>query len=387
MFNLVLKNSLRHRMRTLLTIAGLAISILAFGLMRTVLSAWFSGVEASSETRLITRNAVSLVFALPLSYKEKILSIPGVTGISYAYWFGGTYIDTKNFFPQFAVEPESYLDLHPEYVLTEKEKEDFIRQRNSCIVGAQLARKYGWQPGDTVRLTGTIFAGDWDLVIRGIYHGSGQFTDETQMLLHWQYVDETMQRDMPARSGYVGWYMVRIADPDDAVRVSTAIDTRFENSLAETKTETERAFNLSFISMLSAIITAMEVISVVIIAIMLLVLMNTMTMTARERIPEYAVLKAIGFRSRQLSSLIIGESALIAIAGGIVGILLMVPVCAAFSQFVSKNLSGFFPVFKLEYSTIGLAAAIALVVGLVAGLVPTVRVVRMKTADGLRHIG
>lgn len=387
MFNLILKNSLRHRMRTLLTIVGLAISILAFGLLRTVLGAWFSGVEASSETRLVTRNAVSLVFPLPLSYKEKILAIPGVTGISYAYWFGGTYIDTKNFFPQFAVEPESYLDLHPEYILTEKEKEDFIRQRNSCVVGAQLARKYGWELGDTVRLTGAIFAGDWDLVIRGIYHGSGQFTDETQMLLHWQYVDETMQREMPAMSGHVGWYMVRIANPDDAVRVSTAIDSRFENSLAETKTETEKAFNLSFISMLSAIITAMQVISVVIIAIMLLVLMNTMTMTARERIPEYAVLKAIGFRSRRLSALIVGESALIAIAGGIVGVLAMVPVCAAFSQFVAKNLSGFFPAFKLEYSTIGLAAAIALVVGLVAGLVPTARIARMKTADGLRHIG
>ncbi|MBI5119161.1 ABC transporter permease [Candidatus Poribacteria bacterium] len=387
MFKLILKNAFRHRMRTLLTIVGLAISILAFGLLRTAVSAWYTGVEASSQTRLITRNAVSLVFALPLSYKEKILGIPGVTGISYAYWFGGTYIDMKNFFPQFAVEPESYLDLHPEYALTEKEKEDFLKQRNSCVVGAALVRKHGWKLGDTVRLTGTIFAGDWDLVIRGVYHGSGQFTDENQMLLHWQYVDETMQRVMPEMSGYVGWYMVRIAGPDDAARVSAAIDSRFENSLAETKTETERAFNMSFISMLSAIITALRLISVVIVAIMLLVLANTMTMTARERIPEYAVLKAVGFRAQRLSALIIGESVLIAIAGGLVGILSLFPTCAAFSQFVAKNLSGFFPVFRLAYSTIGMATAITIVVGIVAGLFPTFRVARMKTADGLRHIG
>ncbi len=387
MFKLILKNSFRHRMRTSLTIVGLAISLLAFGVLRTAVTAWTSGVEASSQTRLITRSAVSLVFPLPISYKDKILGIPGVTGLSYAFWFGGIYKDAKNFFPQFAVEPESYLDLYPEYGLTATEKADFLRERNSCVIGAALARKYGWKIGDTIRLTGTIFTGDWDLVVRGIYHGSRQFTDETQMLLHRQYVDERMRDVMPGMAGFVGWYVERIASPDDAAAVSAAIDARFQNSSAETKTETERAFQMSFISMLGAIITALRVISGVIIMIMLLVLANTMAMAARERTPEYAVLKAIGFRTRQLSILIIGESALIAVAGGLVGILLMFPACAAFSKFVLENLLSIIPMFKLANSTIGLAVVLTVVVGVVAGLFPAIRVIRMKTTDALRHLG
>lgn len=387
MIRLICKNALRNKLRTLLTVLGIAVAILSFGLLRTIINAWYAGVEASSQTRLVTRNAVSLVFPLPLAYRAKIEKVPGVTGLSYGQWFGGTYIDNRNFFPQFAVEPEGYMELYPEYILSKEEKEDFLRERNSCVVGAKLARKYGWELGDSFRLTGTIFPGDWDFVIRGIYRGADDTADETMMFFHWKYLDETMGSVNPARSGQVGWYIVRIASPDDAARVSAAIDAGFENSLAETVTETERAFQMGFVSMTGAILTALKVISVVVVAIILLVLANTMAMTARERISEYAVLKTLGFRAKHLLVIIMGESILIALAGGVLGLLFMVPVCAGFARFVSETLGSFFPVFRLEQSTVALAMGAALLVGIVSGVFPAARAIHLKTVDGLRRVG
>lgn len=387
MIRLICKNALRNKLRTLLTVLGIAVAILSFGLLRTIISAWYAGVEASSQTRLITRNAVSLVFPLPLAYKAKIEKVPGVTGVSYGNWFGGIYIDNKNFFPQFAVEPEGYMELYPEYVLSEEERAAFFRERNSCVVGAKLARKYGWELGDSFRLTGTIFPGDWDFVIRGIYRGADETADETVMFFHWKYLDETLGGDNPARAGQVGWYVVRIASPDDASRISSAIDAQFANSLAETVTETERAFQMGFVSMTGAILTALKVISVVVVAIILLVLANTMAMTARERISEYAVLKTLGFRAKHLFVIIMGESVLIAMAGGLLGLFLMIPVCAGFARFVSETLGSFFPVFKLEGGTVALALGAAFLVGIVSGVFPASRAIQLKTADGLRRIG
>lgn len=383
---LIFKNALRHKLRTLLTALGIAVAILAFGLLRTIIGAWYAGVEASSQTRLITRNAVSLTFPLPLAYKEKIAQVPGVTSISYGQWFGGQYKDPKNFFPQYAVEPESFLQLYPEILLSAAEKDNFLRERNACIVGVQLANKYGWKVGDSFRLTGTIFPGDWDFVIRGIYRGAEKGTDEASMYFHWQYLDESLNRTAPRRTGQVGVFYVGITSPDDAVRVSDAIDAMFDNSLAETKTETEKEFQMSFISMVGTIITAVQIISVVVIAIILLVLANTMAMTARERITEYAVLKTLGFRAKHLWGLILGESILIAMIGGTTGILLTVPLCQAFATFLSQNLGSIFPIFELSEATIVLSAVCALTVGIVAGIFPTLRATRMRIADGLRQV-
>ncbi len=384
---LVFKNALRHKLRSILTALGIAIAVLAFGILRTVIDAWYIGVEASSQTRLITRNQVSLGFPMPLAYRDKIVQIPGVTGISIGQWFGGVYIDPKNFFARFAVEPESFLPLYPEYVLIEKEKEDFIKERNSCIVGAKIANNYGWKLGDTIRLIGDIFPGDWDFVIRGIYHGSERTTDKTQMFFHWKYLDERLGMTAPGRAGQVGFFFLGVASPDDVVRVSETIDAMFDNSMAETKTETEKEFQLSFVSMVGTIITTVQVISVVVIAIILLVLANTMAMTARERVSEYAVLKTLGFRPLHLIGLIFGESLFISILGGAVGLILAVPTIQKFGEFLSVNLGSFFPVFELSRSTVLLAAAAALLVGLAAALFPMIKASRMRIADGLRYIG
>jgi putative ABC transport system permease protein len=384
---LVIKNAMRHKLRSFLTAAGIGIAILAFSLLRTVIDAYFIGVEASSQTRLITRHRVSLNFFLPLAYKEKIAAIPGVTEVSYGCWFGGTYVDPKNFFGRIAVEPETFMTLYPEFMLTPAEKESFLKERNSCIVGRKLAAKYGWEIGDTFRLIGDIFPGEWDFVIRGIYRGRDRATDETTMYFHWKYIDERLSQGGSGSFSQVGWYYVGVENADDVVRICKAVDEKFTNSLAESKTETEKEFNLSFISMVGTIITAVRVISIVVIAIILLVLANTMAMTARERISEFAVLKTLGFRPQHIVGLIFGESAFITFAGWIFGMMITLPTIAAFGAFLEENVGSFFPVFEISVSTLILSVIAALSVGVLSGLFPTLYTVNMKISDGLRQVG
>lgn len=383
---LVFKNALRHKLRSILTALGIAIAVLAFGILRTMIDAWFAGVEATSDMRLVTRNAVSLTFPLPLAYKEKIAQVPGVTQVSYGNWFGGQYIDQKNFFPRFAIEPETFLPLYPEFKLTEKEQDDFLKERNACIVGAKIANKYGWKLGDSIRLIGDIYPGDWDFVIRGVYHGADRITDETNLFFHWKYLDEQIAQVTPGRAGQVGVFYIGVASPADVVRASEAIDALFDNSLAETITETEKEFQMSFISMIGTVITTVRVISVVVIAIILLVLANTMAMTARERISEYAVMKTLGFRPFHLIGLIFGESMLIAVLGGVAGLALAFPIVQAFGRVLTDTLGSFFPVFDLTPSTLVFAVIATILVGIIAALFPTLRAIRMRIADGLRQI-
>ncbi|MFN3533163.1 MAG: ABC transporter permease, partial [Candidatus Brocadia sp.] len=241
---LIYKNAFRHKLRTSLTILGITIVILAFSLLRTVVSAWYAGVEASSATRLVTRNSISLVFPLPISYKDKIRQIHGVKFVSYAYWFGGIYIDEKNFFANFAVEPKSFLELYPEYILPPDQKGVFLRDRKAVIAGQKLAAKYHWKCGDTITLKGTIFPGNWEFVLRGIYQGRDKSTDETQFFFHWDYLNESLKKTAPLRADQAGFYLIGVNNPDLAEEVAVAIDKTFKNSLAETLTETEKAFQL-----------------------------------------------------------------------------------------------------------------------------------------------
>ena len=382
-FKIIFKNALRHKLRSSLTVIGIAVAVLAFCLLRTVINAWYAGVEASAANRLITRNAISLIFPLPLSYMTKIKQIPGVTGISYANWFGGIYIDEKHFFPQFAIDSAHFFDLYPEIYIPPDQKADFLRERKACVAGRKLVNRYQWKLGQVVPLRGVIFPGNWEFVLRGVYQGTQKIVDETQFFFHWDYLNEQMKLKTPVRANQVGWYVIRLADPFKAPEVAQTVDGMFKNSLAETLTETEKAFQLGFIAMTEAIVVSIKVISIVVIIIIMIVLANTMAMTARERQAEYAVLKTLGFGSGTIFELITGESLLIALAGGILGVILTFPAV----RWVAGSLEQFFPVFRVHSSTLWMALGSAVLVGFVAALIPFYRAVHIRIAEGLRGIG
>jgi putative ABC transport system permease protein len=380
---LLFKNAFRHKLRTALTILGITIAILAFGVLRTVVAAWYAGVESSSASRLVTRNAISLIFPLPISYKDKIRQIEGVRTVSYGTWFGGVYKDEKNFFPNLAVEARSFMEIYPEFILSDEELRAFIKDRKGFMAGRKLITRFKWKIGDTVTLKGLIFPGDWDFVLRGVYRGRDKTVDETQFLFHWDYLNERIKPKMPTWANQVGFYMIGLTRPELAADVSIAVDKTFKNSLAETLTETEKAFQMSFVSMTETIVSAIQLVSFVVIIIIMAVVANTMAMTTRERIGEYAILKTMGFGGWHILSLILGESLVITLVGGVLGIVLTFPAAAVFSH----ELSNFFPIFNVEIKTIYLDLAAALLVGIIAAVVPTRLAIRIRIADGLRRIG
>lgn len=382
LLKLLLRNAFRHKLRTGLTIVGLVVAVCAFGLLRTLVDAWYAGVAASSSTRLVTRSSVSLTFPLPLNYAERLKAVDGVTTISWANWFGGVYQTERNFFPQFAVEPASYLKLYPEYVLTDDEKQAFLRDRRGAIVGRKLANTYGWKVGDQIPIRGTIYSGNWTFTLRGIWDGAEARTDESQMLFHWQYVNETLRKKYGPRADFVGVYVLGIDEPHNAALISQRVDSLFKNSSAETLTETEAAFQLSFVSMSEAILAAIEAVSYIIIVIIMVVMANTMTMTARERMAEYATLKALGFSPGFVVRLLFGESLLIALIGGALGLAATFPAVSG----IARSLGSFLPVFQVQLSTVVMQAAAAAIVGLVAAAWPAWHMSRIDIVQGLRHV-
>ncbi|WP_420992111.1 ABC transporter permease [Cupriavidus sp. 30B13] len=379
---LIARNALRHKLRTTLTVAGLVVAVLAFGLLRTVVDAWYAGASAASSARLVTRNAISLVFPLPLSYENRIRGVDGVTLVARSNWFGGIYRDPKNFFAQFAVS-DNYLDLYPEFILPAQQRADYQRDRRGALVGRQLADQYGFKVGDVVPIKGTIYPGTWDFVVRGILDGRDESTITRQMVFHWEYLNETVRKRTPRQADQVGVYVVGVASPDNGAAVARAVDGVFRNSLAETLTETEQAFQLGFVAMSNQIIAAIRVVSYVVIVIIMAVMANSMAMSARERTVEYATLKALGFGPGFLALLVFGESVAIAVAGGAIGMLATPPMASVFKQAVG----GVFPVFSVSRETAQLQAACALVVGVAAGIVPAVQAARVRIVEGLRAIG
>ncbi|MCV2422570.1 ABC transporter permease [Paucibacter sp. DJ2R-2] len=383
LLKLLLKNAFRHRLRTLLTLVGLVVALSAFGLLRTIVDAWYAGVEASSSTRLVSRSAISLTFPLPLAYAQRLKAVEGVNRVSWANWFGGVYITERNFFPQFAVEPASYLALYPEYRLSDEQRLAFIRDRQGAVVGRKLADKFGWKIGDQIPLRGTIYPGTWSFTLRGIWDGAEAKTDESQMLFHWGLINESLRKRYGNRADFVGVYVLGIEEPQQAPLVSQRVDAQFKNSLAETLTETESAFQLSFVSMSEAILVAVQAVSYIIVIIIMAVMANTMSMTARERLAEYATLKALGFGPGFVVKLLLGESLTIALAGGLLAVALTLPMAAAFAQAAGT----LFPVFQVSPLTMGLQLAAALVVGAVAAAWPAWKMSRIDIVQGLRHVG
>ena len=384
LIQLIFRNTLRHKLRSLLTVLGIAVAVMAFTLLRTVVTAWHVGVEHSAANRLITRHAVSFVFPLPYAYRDRIAQVSGVERVTFAVWFSGVYIDKNQFFARLAVDANTFFDVYPEFLVDPGEFEVFKRERNAAIIGIGIAERYNLKIGDIMPVEGDIFPGRWEFVVRGIYLPRDKTTDPSSMLFHWQYLEERARKEKSEREGQVGWYVVRIADPDNAAAVSEAIDRLFANSRAETKTETERAFQQSFLSSMGSVITAMDVMSFVIIGIILLVLANTMIMSARERTHEYAVLKTLGFSGRHIFALIAGESLLLSALGSITGIIITFPAVEGFQGAIPK---GWFPIFYIEPQTVITGCLAGLFVGLTASLIPARRAVASRIVEGLRYVG
>ena len=380
-FNLIFRNAFRHRLRTGLTIFGLMVAVLAYGLLQTVVDAWYAGAAASSSTRLVSRSSISLAFFLPVSYSPRIRGVEGVTTVGHSNWFGGIYQEPKNFFPQFAVS-DNYLDLYPEFILSADERAAWQRDRKGILIGRQLADQYGFKVGDPLPLKGTIYSGTWEFTVRGIFDGADASKVTRLAMFHWDYLNESVRKTSPRRADVVGVFVVGIDNIDNAAAISRNIDALFANSLAETLTESEQAFQLSFVAMSDQIIAAIRAVSYVVIVIIMAVMANTMAMSARERIAEYATLKALGFGPWFLVLLIAGESLLISAIGGGLGIGLTTPAADAF-----KKAAGIFPIFSVSEDTLMAQAACALAVAVVAAIAPAVRAARVRIVDGLRAIG
>ncbi|HEY1152157.1 MAG TPA: ABC transporter permease [Pseudoduganella sp.] len=383
LLKLIARNAMRHKLRTILTVLGLMVATISFGFLQTVVNAWYAGAEGAAATTLVTRNATSLVFPLPLSYEARIRAVNGVTGVARANWFGGIYQDPKNFFAQFAISADSYLAIYRDYLIPEADRAAFLRDRKGAIVGRKLADQYGFKVGDIIPIKGTIYPGTWEFVVRGIYDGAKSTSNTATMFFHWDYINEAIKRQAPRRANQVGVYVIEIRQPEDAALISNTIDAQFRNSLAETLTETEKAFQLGFVSMSEAIVVAIRVVSFVVIVIIMAVMANTMAMSARERLAEYATLKVLGFGPGFLTMLIFGESLLLAMVGCLLGVGLLFPLAGGFARLMGTM----FPVFEVSPWTVLQQIVAALAVGAVAAIAPTLRATRVNIVEGLRSIG
>ena len=382
-FKLIFKNVFRAKLRSGLTITGLVIAIVAFGLLQTVVDAWFAGSNAASASRLVTRNAISLVFPMPIYYRERMRAVNGVKSVTLLNWFGGIYKEPRNFFPQFAIDHENFFDLYPEFIVPPDQLIAFKRDRQGAAVGRKLANEFGWKIGDTIPIRGTIFSGTWTFTLRAIFDAKDDTTITRQMYFHWDYINEWLKQKYPRRMEQIGTFVIEVDDPSRTADIAKAIDAEFKNSLAETLTETEKSFQLGFISQMEQIIITIRIVSFVVIFIIMAVVANTMAMTARERLTEYATLKALGFGPGFVAALIFGEALMLSLIGGGLGILLTFPL----AKVVGVIASAVFAVFNVSQATVLMQLACAVVVGVAAALVPSWRSARVKIVDGLRHVG
>jgi putative ABC transport system permease protein len=374
----ILRNSMRSKRRTVLTILSIVVSLFLFSTLRTVITSFAASLEMADVARLVTRRSTSLTFPLPLAYRDRLAQIPGVEALSWSNWFGGVYIDERNYFAQFAVDPKSYLNMYPEYEIAPAERQAFERERTACIVGEKLAAKYGFKNGDQITLRGTIYPGTWDFTVRGIARPKTRDADSNFLLFPWEYLNQRM-----GNPGQVGIFITKLADPSAAGEVSKIIDATFSNSAAETKTETEKAFQLGFISMLGNIQAVIHAVGTAIVIAIMLVSMNTMMMAARERTREIAVLKALGFTDRTVMGLVLAESLMIALIGGILGTALA-RLVFGLTDFTA---GGFFSSFVVTTGTMLRALLIAAILGLLSGAIPSFNAARLKVVDALRHTG
>ena len=373
---LLLANLRRKKIRTTLTIGSFAVALFLFGLLAAIHFGFRQGIDVAGADRLVVIGRTSLIQPLRLTYGDRIRRIPGVKHVAHSTWFGGVYQDPKNFFPQFAIVPEDWLTMYPEFVVDEAQWREFVADRQGVIAGRKLAARFGWKVGDRIPLRGTIFGGSWDFNLRGIYRGLRPQDDETQFWLRHDYLNE---KGPQWWRGLVGWYVIRVARPDDAAPVAKAIDEEFANSEYETRTQSEKAFAASFVKQMGNIEFLILAIGSVVFFTLLLVTGNTMAIAVRERTSELAILKAVGYSDRFVLRLVLAESLVIAGLGGVIGLWFA-------RGAVERDLTQGLILLYLPGSAVAAGVAFALGTGLLAGLLPAVSAMRLSVVDALRSV-
>ena len=374
---LVFANLGRHKLRTILTVCSVALALFLFASLRSVVTTLNAGSEVSSASRMIVQNATAFVIPLPTSYANRLRAVPHVEEVTWANWFGGKYGDGREFFAQFAIEPESYLKMYPEIEIPEDQKRAFLQERSAAVIGEGLVRKFGWKVGDNVTMQGTIFPGDWTFTIRGIYHPTLKEYGEDSFMFHYAYLYEREpERVSP------GWFIMSIDDPSSAPQVAKTVDDQFRNSIAPTKTGTEKAFAAGFAGMWGNVKLLMSTIGMAVVFAILLVTANAMMMNQRERAAEVAVMKTVGFSDRRVFGLVIIEASVIAMAGAIIGLgaATLLPILTGFAG------GGFLPGFHVTPGTQLVGALVALGLAIASGVVPAWQAARLPVVQALRKV-
>jgi len=369
----------RKKLRTIFTLLSIFVAFLLFGLLMTIRTAFSFGVDIAGLDRLVLIHKVSLIMPLPISYLERLQATDGVALATHNTWFGGVYQDPSNFFAQIAVEPKTFLEIYPQYRLPPEQVSAWMADRQGAVVGVDLARRFGWKVGDRIPIVGTIWQPKqgqvWDFNIAGIYDGDAG-VDKTQLFFRYDYLDENRRQG----EGLVGWYIVKIADPSQAQAMGAKFDGMFVNSSAETKTTTEKGFVEGFAKQVGDIGAIMMAIVAAVLFTMLLVAANTMAQSVRERTSEVGVLKTLGFSNTAILSIVLGESVLIALLGGGLGL-------AAAWLIVQRGdpTGGLLPIFILPAGDVAIGAALIVGLGLVAGMLPAFNAMQLKITDALRR--
>lgn len=385
LIGLAARNALRNQFRTGLTVLGVAVTVIAFVLLRTVITSWNVGAEYSAQDRIATRHKQSFVITLPLRYVDNIREVQGVKDATFLNWFGGRDPKTPDeFFANFAVDAKSFLTVYDEVQLPEDQKQRWLEDRQGAIFGSSLAKKLGVKVGDRYTLSGTIFPGDWAFNVDGIYHSTRKSFDQSSMIFHWQLVNEAQIGKLKDQ---VGWVASRIDSPGAGPALSAQIDKIFDQYDTQTVTMSERAMNLSFMGMFTAVLKAIDIVSIIILLILTMILANTIAMGVRERTSEYGALRALGFTPGHIRFFILGESITVGLIAGLVGVGIAWPlVNNGMSAVIEENMGGVFPYFRIDPSTIVVALVLAVALGALSGLVPAIQAGRLSVVNALRRL-
>lgn len=380
--HLLRKNLGRRKVRTVFTVLSIFVAFVLFMILSALRTGFAGGVQLAGADRLITVHKVSIIQPLPASYEADIEAVEGVVDAAHAVWFGGVYQDPRNFFAQMAVDPEEWLTMHPELVLSPAERRDWIADRTGAVAGEALAKRFGWEVGDRIPIQGTIWqrkdgSKTWEFTLRGIYEGAEEGTDDTQFFFQHEFLDEARAYG----EGLVGWYVVRIADSGRADGVAEAIDSEFANSPAETKTATEKAFVQAFAHQIGDVGAIVTGILAAVFFTMLLVAGNTMAQAVRERTGELAVLKTLGFTDGRVLGLVMAESLAVAVLGGALGLAAGWLIVSGMASELGAFLPGVY-VRPLDYA---LGAALVAFVGVAAGILPAFQAMRLEVVQALRR--